>query len=280
MAGNTMNAQSIEPYIHKDAEDTVLVAAAGRSGQTWLCFMLAHLLNARFIEPYCLARGIVYSGHQSVLELTQGALPGRATTPYTLVVKTHEHPDPYYSLTSKVIVIVRDPRDVITSASLRFYVMKTTGSDVEEDAQGLLLTDRPLPKRNSLKDRLWKLVYGNQTLGIIMTARKWARFHAAWRRVPFAHVIRYEDLLVEPLSTMAGICSYLEVPMNPAQIKDTLHQLSFKQLTGRCSGVEQVKNLSFRKGVVGDHKNKLKPFELSLISYFCKCEAANYGYNL
>jgi Sulfotransferase domain len=259
---------------------TVLVPAAGRSGQTWLCYMLAHLLNARFIEPYCLLRGILHSGLPYILDLTHGDLPGRSLTSYSLVVKTHELPDPYLSLTRKIILIVRDPRDMVTSAWYRYYVMKTTGSDLEDDAQNLVLTDKPIKNNKTLKSRLWSLIYGNRTLAITLSARKWAIFSAAWRDLPFTHVVRYEDLLQRPYETMAEICRYLELPENPDQINDTLHKLSFKEITGRKPGQEQTKNISFRKGTVGDHKSKLSPFELQLISYFCKEEAKHYGYQL
>jgi len=265
---------------HENRADTVLIAASGRSGQTWLGFMLAHLLNARFIEPYCLARGIVFTGHRYVLELTQGSLPGRLPTPYQLVVKTHEHPDPYFSLSRKVLLIVRDPRDAITSASVRYHVMKTTGSDIEEDAQEMALVTERLPKQITLKDRIWSLIYGNRTLAIWMSARKWRNFHVAWRRLPFVHIVRYEDLLQRPLEAMQAICSYLAIPDDEHAIEETLRALSFKEITGRSAGSEKAESIMFRKAIVGDHKKKLSTFELALIRMFCKEEATRLGYTI
>ncbi len=269
---------SREPY--QGAPDTVLVTAAGRSGQTWLCFVLAHLLNARFLEPYCLLRGIVFTGSSYVLGLTQGNLPGRARTQYAQVVKTHQYPDPYFSLTKKLILIVRDPRDMITSACLRYHVMTTTGSDIEEDAQDMALAGAKLPVHRTLKDRIWSLVYGNRTLSIILPARNWRSFHAAWRRLPFCYVVKYEDLLSTPVETMRSICEYLQIPADEAQIAHTLHRLSFQEITGRRAGEEQANSIMFRKAVIGDYRKKLSWFELALIRYYCGDEAARYGYQL
>ncbi len=266
--------------VQQSMKDTILVAAAGRSGQTWLCFVLAHLFNARFLEPYCLLRGIVSTGNKYVLGLTEGNLPGREKTRYSHIVKTHEQPDPYFSLTRKVILIVRDPRDVITSQWLKFHIMTTTGTDIEEDGQGMALTEATLARRPTLKDRLWSLAYGNRKLAISLTARKWRTFHEAWRRLPFCHVVRYEDLVREPMETMKSIRAYLEVDVGDAQIADTMHKLSFKEITGRRQGEEQANSIMFRKASVGDHREKLSSAELAIIKHFCNTEAANYGYQL
>jgi hypothetical protein len=169
---------------------------------------------------------------------------------------------------------------MINSSCLRFQVMKTTGSDVEEDAQEMALCTQKLPERKTLKERVASLVYGNRMLSILVTARKWREFHAAWRRIPFCHVVRYEDLLQKPNETMQGVCRYLEIPINEDQINETLHKLSFKEITGRRAGEEQSNSIMFRKAVVGDHKKKLGRFSLALIRRFCGEEASHFGYRL
>lgn len=260
--------------------DTVLVAGVMRSGQTWLCFMLAHALNARFLEPYCLLRGIVYSGHDYVRGLSNGHLPNRSDTSYRLIVKTHERPDPHFSLTRKVILIVRDPRDMATSAALRYHVMATTGSDVEEDAQGLALIPSPIAKPPTLKERVWRLVYGNRFLALLHTMRKWRAFHAGWNQVPFRHVVRFEDLVQRPVETMEEICRYLEVDVSRAQLQETAHLLSMSEIKKHETAGAPGKNIGFRKGVVGDFKNHLSRLELWLIKRYSRDLAAEYGYTL
>ena len=274
-----MSADPATPGPPGDA-DTVLVAAATRSGQGWLCYMLAHALNARFLEPYCLLRGLVYSGNAYVRDLTQGSLPGRAATRYALVVKTHERPDPHYSLTRKLILIVRDPRDTATSATLRYQVMASTGSDVEEDAQSLSLLTATAARRPTLKDRVWRLVYGRRLLAIGMVARKWRALHEAWLQIPFCHVVRFEDLVRDPVAQLTAICRHLEVEVPAAQLADTVHKMSMAEITRHDSGTDPAKRIGFRKGVVGDFKNHLSRIELALIRHYCKDTAARLGYEL
>ena len=274
-----MSTNSAGPSYQGEA-DTVLVAAATRSGQTWLCFMLAHALNARFLEPYCLLRGIVYSGHDYVRGLSQGGLPGRTPTRYALVVKTHECPDPYYSLTRKLVLIVRDPRDTATSAALRYHVMKTTGTDVEEDAQQLSLLQVPAIKPATLKVRISRIVCGHRLLAMIMVACKWRSFHEAWLQIPFVHVVKFEDLVREPVPTMAGICRYLEIEVKETQLHDTVQKLSMAEINRHHADTDATKRIGFRKGVVGDYKNHLSRLELAIIRHYCSGTAARFGYKL
>jgi Sulfotransferase domain len=260
--------------------DIILVAASTRSGQTWLCYMLANLANARIVEPYCLLRGIVYTGNDYVRQLTRGTLPGRAKSQYTIVAKTHEHPDSYYSLTPKLILLVRDPRDTVSSATFRYRIMTTTGTDVEEDARESTLVTAPLQKPLTIKDRAWRLVHANRFLAIVMTARKWRTFYQAWRQVPFAYVVTFESLLEQPEATLQGICNFLEMPIPPEQIRESIQALSMKEINLRQAPTNSNQKIGFRKGVVGDHKSNLSRLELAVIRRYCRRIATKFGYEL
>lgn len=259
--------------------DTVLVAGAMRSGQTWLCFMLANAFNARFVEPYCLLRGIVFSGHDYVRGLTQGELPGRAATPVKLIVKTHQAPDPHFSLTRKVVLIVRDPRDMVTSALHRYHFMTTTGSDVEEDAKGLALVPLSVHQPLPFKERVRRLVYGNRLFATVLTARRWRDFNTAWRQLPFCHVVRFEDLVKNLAGELDAIARHVGVVVDPATIADTAHLLSMGEI--RKHGLtDELKGIGFRKGVVGDFNNHLTRLELAFIRHYCRNAARDFDYTL
>ena len=260
--------------------DTVLVAGVMRTGQTWLCFMLAHAWNARFVEPYCLLRGILYSGNAYVRSLTQGNLPGRSPTSCRLVVKTHEPPDRHFSLTRNVVLIVRDPRDTITSAVLRYHVMKTTGSDIEEDAQSLSLLAAPVIRPSTIKDRVWQIVYGSRLLSVILTARKWSSFNRAWMQVPFVHVVRYEDLIADPARQLSIISEKTSIDTTEQQLGETSRQLSMAEINQRHVQSDQTKRIGFRKGVAGDYKNHLTRLEIAIVRHYCRTTAHHFGYDL
>lgn len=261
--------------------DIVLVAGVMRTGQTWLCILLAHALNARFVEPYCLLRGVVHSGNDYVRGLAGGAQPGRERTQYDMIVKTHERPDPHFSLTKKVIVIVRDPRDTITSAALRYRVMTRTGSDIEEDAQRLSLLPRVSEKRPTIKDRLWRMAYRNRQIAITLTARRWHGFYAAWRQLPFVHIVRYEDLVCQPVDCLAHMCRFLGTDLPRSELERTAHVLSMKEISAHQNTSGDTDNrIEFRRGVIGDFKNHLSKLELSIVRHYCANSASQYGYQL
>jgi hypothetical protein len=268
------------PSKYQGEADMLLVAGVMRSGQTWLCFLLSRALNARFVEPYCLLRGIVHTGHDYVRAMTYGNTPGIATTPITMVVKTHAPPDPYFSLTRKVVLIVRDPRDTITSAALRFHVMKTTGSDVEEDAQALSLLPAPATETITLKHRISRWLHGNRLIGIILTARRWRDFHEAWRQVPFCHVVRFEDLVRNSVGELAKTCEQMGATVAPSHLEDTVHRLSMAEIKRHHTATDPSKRIGFRKGEVGDFRNHLSRLELAIIRRYCRSTAEHFGYQL
>ena len=251
-----------------------------RTGQTWLCYLLAHALNARMIEPYCLLRGIVYVGNSYVRSLTGGGLPGTAGTKCKLVVKTHEHPDPNFSLTRKTVLIVRDPRDTVTSAALRYHVMKTTGTDVEEDAQRLSLISTPPKRPSTIKDRVWKIVYGNRLLAVMLTARKWAAFNESWRQIPFVEVVKFEDLVRETGPELSRLCRRLGIEVAESTAAETAHLLSMAEIKLREATADSNRSIGFRSGAVGDFAKHLSRLELAIVRYYCRRAAAAFGYEL
>ena len=132
----------------------ILIADYGRSGQGWLSYMLCYYLNARFIEPYDLLRGRLYSSSDMILKTTEGDLPLREKTAYDLVIKTHEYPAADFKLTNKVIILTRDPKDVAVSAFNRY--------------KNLSKKENP----RSLKEAISMLIYSFRFTSYMMTAYK------------------------------------------------------------------------------------------------------------
>lgn len=285
--GSLSNKPSEVPRVQLQ-EEVILIADYGRSGQGWLSYMLCYILNARYIEPYTFLRGIIFSSNPKALALTQGNLPGREKTKYSLVIKTHELPDPYFSLTKKVIVLARDPRDVAVSGQARTIVRHKTGTDVEIGAQKMVIgRERPpspllrgfLSRLNvvrTLKERLVqsKLAYA------CVTASRWRRFYEAWDEIVISHKVTYEDLQRDPRTTLMGILKYLEVNVSESLIDEAIEKFSFENLTGRERGNEEKGNVAFRKGIVGDYKNHFGPLHRRLFSSVCGEIASKWNYKL
>jgi ubiquinone/menaquinone biosynthesis C-methylase UbiE len=255
----------------------VIIAGYARSGQGWLGYMLSYILNAKFIEPYCLLRGIVYSANPYIMGLTQGNLEGREKTKYSMIVKTHNLPDNYFSLTDKIIILARDPRDVAISALDRNIIREKSGTDLTvEDQTAVISRQYSKSKMERFKNWLWS----KKIICYLATAIKWKKYYEGWEGVDISHKVTYEDISLYPKQTILKILRYLEVDVPESLVEDAIHKFSFEQLSGRKKGDEERSNTSFRKGVIGDHKNKISSMEKKLFKIISGKKIGKWGYSL
>jgi len=218
---------------------TILIADYGRSGQGWLSYMLCYILNATFIEPYCLLSGMKYSASKHVLLLSQGRLPDRKITDYSLIVKTHSNPAINFNLTDKVLYLTRDPRDVAVSAYYR---------------QRLLFKENRGPQRfviKSLKGKIKHFLLSFRTINYAYTAIKWKKHVLSWEHIP-SYKVRYEDLSENIEMALSGILDYLGTKIEKKIIYEAIENFSFRMITDRDRGNVDNNNPEFRKGIVGD----------------------------
>lgn len=246
----------------RDSGNVVLVADLGRSGQGWMSYMLCYALNAAFVEPYDFLRGAVYSGSDQVMDLTRGGLPGRAPTRYSMVVKTHEYPGPDVDLPAKVILMIRDPRDVAVSAYYRNQALRG-------DARW----------KPSLKTRFFQFITRSRFINLLVTYRRWIRFVRAWKPVPH-YLVRYEDLRGDTVGTLRGVLEVLGESVPEQLVEEAVELFSFSKLSGREPGKEDVANPEFRKGIVGDHTNHFSDLELKLFAWLAGKDSKETGYDL
>tara|TARA_B100001059_G_C17783579_1_gene555729 strand:+ start:27 stop:818 length:792 start_codon:yes stop_codon:yes gene_type:complete len=260
----------------KESDIPIIIAGYARSGQGWLSYMLSYILNARFIEPYCLLRGIVYSGNPYITGLTQGNLEGREKTKYSMIVKTHNLPDPFFSLTDKVIIVARDPRDVAVSALDRNIARQKTGTDLTDEDRSVAIVN--INRRDlieSIKNWLWS----KKLICYFFSAYKWRHFYKEWDDVGVSLKVTYEDISLYPKETLCKILKYLEIDINEDLIEEAIQKFSFEVLSGRNKGDEEKGHTSFRKGIVGDYKHNLNSFHNYLIKNTCGKIAKKWGYN-
>ena len=240
----------------------ILVSDFGRSGQGWLSYMLCYILNARFIEPYALLDGRKHSSSDYVLSLTQGNLPGREATSYSLVVKTHSYPAKAVDLTDKIIFLMRDPRDVAVSA---YYWQKFIA--------------QKLGIKNFLGKAYLTLITKIKILSYFLTITKWEKHYFAWKRIDY-FCVRYESILADTKKELKRILIYLEVDIEEKIIEEAIKNFSFENITGRKRGQEDKTNPEFRKGIAGDYKNKFSALELKIINFIFKKLFKATGYDL
>lgn len=221
---------------------TILLASYPRSGNTWIGYMLAALLGARYEE---LGRDARPTSRKDISALIDGEIP---RSQYSLVYKTHatyEFIDRHY----KVIGLVRNPCDVAVSSF--FYYYKHIGE--------------AMPKWP------WKRT-------VVRTAREWSAWVKAWtaRDVFF---IRYEDFNRDAATQLKKVADYLEVSWTDEQIKETMDVLSFENLSeGRRKRGELQNSAFYRRGVVGDYKNYFTGVDHAIMRFFTQKEMAYFGY--
>lgn len=198
-----------------------------RSGGTWLSKMLADLFNLPF--------------------------PQKAFLP---LVKCIEHAHYIESCKGKKIYVIRDGRDVMTSAFFHFLTYR--------EGKSRALVDQWRMKVNYTE-------HSDPEKFMPLFIREFSKFYSAggrrvsWsehvcsfdRNDPMVLVVRYENMLESCSQVLTDVCSFLELKPK-RKVDEVVSNNSFEILSKRQKGVE-VKNSFYRKGVAGDWKNYFSP---------------------
>ena len=103
-------------------------------------------------------------------------------------------------------------------------------------------------------------------LSYAWTAHKWKKFNRLWLDRPDIkfHWVRYEDVSGKPMEALKGILNYLEVRVSDKLIQEAIDNFTFDKMAGRKKGQEATKSMPFRKGIVGDFRNKFTLLEFAI----------------
>ncbi|RXG52731.1 Sulfotransferase 1C4 [Armadillidium vulgare] len=179
------------------------------------------------------------------------------------IIKTHlpfSLLSPSLAENSKIIYVVRDPKDVAVSychhtRRLKCHNFFGTTSDFVDH-------------------------FVNDTLNY---SPFWKHVKEAWklRNKPNVHFIFYEDLQADPRSEILRLQKFLDLNLTDSQINNIIHYTSFdvmkereKKEFVRSEELAEFSNLEvvqkdggfFRKGISGDYKNKLSTEDIEKIN--------------
>lgn len=157
---------------------------------------------------------------------------------------------------SRVINVVRDPRDIAISArahALRVAGLEATDANLVDDAT---ITETC---------RFWV----NQ-LRLADDARE--RFPGR------THDIRYEDLISDFSNTVRDLLTFLEVEATPETLERIQRETDFKRLSGGRAPGEADPNSYFRKGVAGDWRQNLGAAQIQRAKELCGPRLIAHGY--
>ncbi len=212
----------------------VIVASAHKVGSTWLFRMLTELGHFK-IKP--IPQEFEETG--TLLLETPKVFQFLIQQEGSCIFKSHSYPitDSFAAPLEKeikFITIVRDPRDVVVSASFYLALLEKKKGGWGKEFRELTEADR------------------------ILTLLKQADFLLVrlekWFQTPIAYNVRYENLIKTPLQELEGCLDYLGFHVNTQDVENIIQKHSFKSKTGRNPGDEK-KSAVLRKGIIGDWKN-------------------------
>ena len=176
----------------------------------------------------------------------------------------------------RVVVVVRDPRDMFVSA----YYHETSFSDREKSLpiERYFRRDPERPTAEDFADYLEaKLLY------ITHPRFFYSQFLDSWFGRPGACVVRYEDFLEDAEAQLLRVVRFLARPVDLRTIRLAVSENSFENVTRRLYGVERSTGVEdntrfVRKGIVGDWKNHFNERSCQLIEKFEGCSLRRLGY--
>lgn len=226
--------------------DDTYVVAYPKSGSTWFSFLIANV-NLQINHQPLHATWWNIRSYVFDIQASCDLPPNPLALPPGRFIHSHSEFNRTYG---RVIYLIRDPRDTLAS----YYDLTT--------------------KVGWFKGSMDEFLASN-TYGI----PAWNRHVEGWIRkhweMSLIHCIRYEDLLIKPIETLARIYRHYGIPVEQAVFETAVERSSFKVM--RENEAEYRKN-SFdlgsafqfvRNGIAGGFSNELTPGQIALIEEKC-----------
>jgi hypothetical protein len=193
-----------------------------RSGNTWLCYLLAYCLNAEYDD---MDAPDVHPRNDYQRRYVKGSLSHQSFSSQAgRILKTHALQVRWDG--TPIVYIVRDGRDVMVSYYHYRYRM---GKDERSDE----------PNLPSFSEFLKRYV------------PEWMNHVSTWIGQEPRILVRYEDLLVIPEEILPSLFHRLGINVRGHVVGEAIETFSFRKLSRRNPGEEDPGSF-FRKGVVGD----------------------------
>lgn len=179
--------------------------------------------------------------------------------------KDYGHPTISVKATIGVIYIVRDPRDVVISAADHYGLTIDQAVEMMADK---MTRGRGMPG-NTVSERMssWS-----------DHVKSWT----AWKHSPL-QVLRYEDMLADPLGRLGGVARKLGISQDEDRIRRAVEFSSFKTLQkqeAESGFIEKSVNSQrfFRSGRAGGWRDKLSPHQAAAIERDHGVQMRRFGY--
>jgi estrone sulfotransferase len=233
----------------------VILTSFPKSGNTWVRFFFCNLISlteweGKPIDFQILDNTMVEFGVSNLLNPWQ----------YTLIprlVKTHKSYLPFFA-NKKVILITRDPRDVMVS----YYYFSSNKKTINFSGTFSDLIRHP-------------------KLGL----ESWFRYHQSWQSVR-TEIFYYEAIKNDEYNQFLRMLNFLQIDLPDSIIYKAIQSSQFEKVKQREEKIKHYKEkenkeefIFARKGIVGDWKNFFSESDLSYYnSLIKKYTLENFNY--
>jgi hypothetical protein len=255
--------QGYKMYAQNYPQKVLFIAGLPKSGTTWVQTLLAsypgfHELLIPEASLYDIKQGRAHDYE----------LPEDIFTRYNhllVVSKVHSHGSLHncnilHQAGVRYLVVYRDLRDVAVSEI--FYLQHSSWHPLFAIYNGLPISEG------------LKLFARQKLLAYVDWIRTWHK-----NRDPEASlVLRYEDMLADPLKNLTRVADHFLLDSSPTRIASIIESNSFQRASrGRASGQEDRSSF-YRKGVAGDWRNHFTPEITRLYKNLIGDFLIEYGY--
>ena len=242
-----------------------------KSGNTWLCFLLAYCLNAEYDDLD--APGIHPTNDYQRRYVKGGLAHPSYQNQIGQILKTHRQESKGMSLEEPLVYIIRDGRDVMVS----YYFYRHTYINARNSQfwKQWLLKIRHFFNSSSNNTAN----YQNFSAFLRQYTDEWLTHVSTWLQHQHTALIRYEDLKTAPEATLDRLFRQLGVLVTPEIIQQALEIFDFKQLSQRNAG-EEDRSSFFRKGIVGDWQNHFSAQDREFFQHKAAKVMSQVGYDI
>ena len=178
-----------------------------------------------------------------------------------------------YFPNSKIIYLVRDGRDVLTSGVFHWFNKKLITNN---------LNDFEIKRRQAfINKENFDLERFFQDKEIYQWANEWAQPLQTIEFAKKSHEVKivfYEDMLQQPFDVVTDCLHFFQAKTNKSILDSCIDKASFKKMSqGREQGEEKA-NAHVRKGILGDWKNYFTYTDGKLFNDIAGSELLKFGY--